>query len=199
LSEKIWLLLKFGEKILLQNENTNFFHKILKVHWQPPREALLLQEKHHAMFFLRDSDGDIHVYFWDKKWHRKVITKKDVIQPISTSKNLRASSSSIKPAPPPPPHVVKAKNVVKTKVNSHQIEILLPEHQVAILEGQPKIRLVIVSDTHNYHQNIAMPPGDVLIHAGDFTVNGTEAEIIDFKTWLQALDYKKKNNNCWKS
>eukprot|EP01129_Flabellula_baltica_P012416 TRINITY_DN5609_c1_g1_i1.p1 TRINITY_DN5609_c1_g1~~TRINITY_DN5609_c1_g1_i1.p1 ORF type:complete len:246 (+),score=54.91 TRINITY_DN5609_c1_g1_i1:18-755(+) len=31
------------------------------------------------------------------------------------------------------------------------------------------IRIVVVSDTHNRHQRISVPDGDVLIHCGDFT------------------------------
>ena len=50
----------------------------------------------------------------------------------------------------------------------------------------------MISDTHNRHTALQMPEGDILIHAGDFTNNGTEKEIKDFGTWLASLDYQHK-------
>ena len=44
------------------------------------------------------------------------------------------------------------------------------------------IRIVLISDTHNRHRTMQMPEGDILIHAGDFTNNGTEEEIREFDT-----------------
>lgn len=38
-----------------------------------------------------------------------------------------------------------------------------------------RTRFVCISDTHN--RNIALPKGDVLIHAGDMTNNGSYAEV----------------------
>lgn len=46
------------------------------------------------------------------------------------------------------------------------------------------MRLVLISDTHNQHLAIAPPPGDVLVHAGDFTMRGTELEVAAFGAWL---------------
>ena len=36
------------------------------------------------------------------------------------------------------------------------------------------IRIVLISDTHNKHKMLELPEGDILIHAGDFTNDGTE-------------------------
>ena len=36
------------------------------------------------------------------------------------------------------------------------------------------MRIVLLSDTHGYHDEIDVPPGDLLIHAGDFTRLGPE-------------------------
>ena len=50
-----------------------------------------------------------------------------------------------------------------------------------------------ISDTHNRHgllQN--MPMADVLIHCGDFTDRGTEAEALDFLNWFIALPHPHK-------
>ena len=54
------------------------------------------------------------------------------------------------------------------------------------------IRIVLISDTHNRHRTLQLPEGDIIIHAGDFTNNGTEKEIKDFDSWLASLDYHHK-------
>jgi len=54
------------------------------------------------------------------------------------------------------------------------------------------VRIVLISDTHNRHRMLEMPEGDMLIHAGDFTNNGTEQEIREFDAWLASLDYQHK-------
>jgi predicted phosphodiesterase len=48
------------------------------------------------------------------------------------------------------------------------------------------MRLVLVSDTHNLQDALRLPPGDALIHAGDFTMRGERHEVAAFGTWLQA-------------
>lgn len=53
------------------------------------------------------------------------------------------------------------------------------------------MRLVFVSDTHN-QTRFDVPDGDVLVHCGDFTMNGTAKEIIAFDDWLAALPHKYK-------
>ncbi len=44
------------------------------------------------------------------------------------------------------------------------------------------IRVVCISDTHNQHQKLTIPDGDILIHGGDFTnfgrVEGTSISVI---------------------
>ena len=54
------------------------------------------------------------------------------------------------------------------------------------------VRIVLISDTHNKHEKLEMPEGDVLIHAGDFTNNGTEQEIREFDMWLASLNFQHK-------
>ncbi len=47
------------------------------------------------------------------------------------------------------------------------------------------LRLVCISDTHNAHGSIPiLPPGDVLVHAGDFTDVGLPQDIDAFCGWL---------------
>ncbi|MBA3648411.1 MAG: metallophosphoesterase [Chitinophagales bacterium] len=54
------------------------------------------------------------------------------------------------------------------------------------------MKFVTISDTHGYHQYIKLPKGDVLIHAGDLTANGTESQTINFLSWFAKQDYKYK-------
>lgn len=55
------------------------------------------------------------------------------------------------------------------------------------------IRIVCISDTHGQHRKLKVPPGDVLIHAGDFMLSGRRLEeIVDFDDWLGALPHRYK-------
>lgn len=55
------------------------------------------------------------------------------------------------------------------------------------------VRVVCLSDTHNQHWKFpTLPAGDVLVHAGDFTREGTQREILDFNDWLGQQDYHYK-------
>ncbi|KAL3271831.1 hypothetical protein HHI36_022300 [Cryptolaemus montrouzieri] len=57
-----------------------------------------------------------------------------------------------------------------------------------------KIRFVCMSDTHSLMRNMLfdIPPGDVFIHAGDFTKCGQKDEVIQFNKWLETLPHKHK-------
>ena len=54
------------------------------------------------------------------------------------------------------------------------------------------MRIVCLSDTHNLHGRIAVPEGDVLVHAGDFTMRGTAQEIAKFDAWLATQPHREK-------
>lgn len=54
------------------------------------------------------------------------------------------------------------------------------------------MRLVLISDTHNQHGALNLPRGDVLVHAGDFTMRGTEDEVETFGSWLGAQPFEHK-------
>jgi 3',5'-cyclic AMP phosphodiesterase CpdA len=59
--------------------------------------------------------------------------------------------------------------------------------------GNPDfVRFVCISDTHSLHQQLALPKGDVLLHSGDFTMQGRENELISFSKWLGKQDFKHK-------
>lgn len=55
------------------------------------------------------------------------------------------------------------------------------------------VRFVCIADTHTLHRRIdPMPPGDVLLVAGDFCGRGSEHEVKDFDSWLAVLPYPVK-------
>ena len=62
-------------------------------------------------------------------------------------------------------------------------------------------KIVCLSDTHNNHEFINVPDGDVLIHAGDATNRGTIEEIIAFNRWFTKLPHRHKifvaGNHDW--
>lgn len=52
-------------------------------------------------------------------------------------------------------------------------------------------RIVCVSDTHSKH-TFAVPDGDILLHAGDFSSIGQKQEVADFVRWLRSLPHRIK-------
>lgn len=54
------------------------------------------------------------------------------------------------------------------------------------------MRLVCISDTHNQHDRLELPEGDVLIHAGDWTGTGTHKQVISFIRWFSSQPHKHK-------
>ncbi|OJD36326.1 ser thr protein phosphatase family protein [Diplodia corticola] len=56
--------------------------------------------------------------------------------------------------------------------------------------GLRRTRFVCISDTHN--QTPKLPKGDVLIHAGDLTNQGSISELRKTVTWLEKADFEAK-------
>jgi len=56
------------------------------------------------------------------------------------------------------------------------------------------VRVVCISDTHNKFNSslLKLPQGDILIHSGDFSNQGTEEEVICFNEWMKSLPFKHK-------
>ena len=54
------------------------------------------------------------------------------------------------------------------------------------------MKIVTISDTHGMHRSLNMPSGDVLVHAGDFSADGTLENAREFNQWLGTLDYEHK-------
>lgn len=50
-------------------------------------------------------------------------------------------------------------------------------------------RLVLISDTHNAHRAVQskLPPGDILVHAGDFTDVGSAHDVQQFAAWAREM------------
>ncbi len=65
----------------------------------------------------------------------------------------------------------------------------MEQHQIQ------KTRFVCVSDTHNASTEdgvFKLPEGDVLIHAGDLTKQGTYAELKNTLDWIEKADFEVK-------
>jgi len=73
----------------------------------------------------------------------------------------------------------------------------VPSATATMTDSQPtlrKTRFVCVSDTHNAAPNSAfkLPTGDVLIHAGDLTNQGTYSELKKTIKWMEEADFEAK-------
>jgi hypothetical protein len=51
---------------------------------------------------------------------------------------------------------------------------------------------VAISDTHNRHEGLTLPAGDVLLHAGDLTLRGSLNEATSFAAWWHAQPHAQK-------
>lgn len=54
------------------------------------------------------------------------------------------------------------------------------------------MRIVCISDTHCREKKLTIPPGNMIIHSGDFTIRGSEHETRDFMKWFGALPHEHK-------
>lgn len=54
------------------------------------------------------------------------------------------------------------------------------------------MRIVFISDTHLKHDLLQMPPGDMLVHAGDFSRRGLVQEAQVFLDWFGAQPFRHK-------
>lgn len=55
-----------------------------------------------------------------------------------------------------------------------------------------KLKVVSISDTHNQHEKVMLPEGDVLCHSGDFTNDGSWKQYKEFVGWLKHQPFKHK-------
>ena len=54
------------------------------------------------------------------------------------------------------------------------------------------LRIVVISDTHEQHDQMLLPEGDVLICAGDISFNGRADTIAAFNRWFAAQPHRHK-------
>ena len=55
-----------------------------------------------------------------------------------------------------------------------------------------KLRIVAISDTHEQHEQIELPAGDVLVCAGDISFNGKPQAIAAFDRWFGGQPHRFK-------
>ena len=94
--------------------------------------------------------------------------------------------------PPPPPKTPLPPPRTPSPPTPISTPPLVPAPASAPLPptAKKRIRLVCISDTHN--RTIALPAGDVLIHAGDLTNRGGHAELLSAVSWLAAQPHELK-------
>jgi len=54
------------------------------------------------------------------------------------------------------------------------------------------VKIVFLSDTHNRHNYVDVPDGDVVCHCGDVSMRGSEDEVASFLYWYSNLPHKNK-------
>lgn len=55
------------------------------------------------------------------------------------------------------------------------------------------MKILHISDTHGCHRRLyCLPETDIVVHSGDFTMNGSEQEALDFLNWFCDLPYPHK-------
>ncbi len=54
------------------------------------------------------------------------------------------------------------------------------------------MKIITISDTHGQHDQLSLPKGDMIIHAGDVSSRGHKSEVDRFLRWYSQLDYKYK-------
>ncbi len=76
----------------------------------------------------------------------------------------------------------------KTVVGQKQCAANIP---IAMMQ-RTKMRIICISDTHGQHAGLALPDGDVLVHAGDMSGQGEIEEIREFSAWFTSQPDKHK-------
>ncbi len=63
------------------------------------------------------------------------------------------------------------------------------------------MKIALVSDTHGRHDDLVVPEADVLVHAGDLTMQGSMAELEHAAWWMKSRPHKYKvfigGNHDW--
>jgi len=64
------------------------------------------------------------------------------------------------------------------------------------------MKIVALSDTHGFHKKLTIPDGDMLIHAGDFSMRAGLRDVVEFAKWFKAQPHQYKiivagNHDCY--
>lgn len=60
-----------------------------------------------------------------------------------------------------------------------------------------EMKILHISDTHGCHRRLHnLPQADIVVHSGDFTMNGSEQEALDFMNWFCDLPCPQKIFIC---
>jgi Icc-related predicted phosphoesterase len=63
------------------------------------------------------------------------------------------------------------------------------------------VTIVAMSDTHNHHERVPLPAGDVLVHCGDSTLRGSRDELLTFLYWFARTPFEHRvlvgGNHDW--
>lgn len=54
------------------------------------------------------------------------------------------------------------------------------------------MKVIVISDTHGLHQDLEIPSGDILLHAGDISTHGTKAQVVSFLNWFSNQPHQHK-------
>ncbi|KNC86614.1 hypothetical protein SARC_01243 [Sphaeroforma arctica JP610] len=84
---------------------------------------------------------------------------------------------------------IRAWQVIEPLLNMRELRI--PDVKSLRTVSPGLFRLVVISDTHGRPVK-DLPPGDIIIHAGDFTMCGDTKEVKEFANWFGGLDYKHR-------
>eukprot|EP01137_Pigoraptor_chileana_P007470 Opistho-2@53120 len=68
----------------------------------------------------------------------------------------------------------------------------VPAPPASSIKAEGSVRLVCISDTHLRTDNLVVPPGDILIHAGDFTSTGKQTEVEHFVAFMKSQPHQHK-------
>lgn len=82
----------------------------------------------------------------------------------------------------------------------YRLVLFLRGHPFHPPPNRQPVRVVCISDTHDQH--VSIPPGDILVHAGDLTDSGTAADIQREVDWLRSQPHPVKvviagNHDSW--
>lgn len=84
----------------------------------------------------------------------------------------------------------------KLKVKQKQKKLPIEDFTSKISE-QPvadgHVRFVFISDTHNQTDDLNLPTGDILVHAGDFTMTGLPGQVDHFNEFLGRVKHNYKH------